>query len=92
MDNYPPGAANDPHAPYNQVENPEITVKIGVWYTVYKEIEVETSDYELEKDESEDGTYINRNFDNTDFYSLIEEELPSPEDWEKVDMDFEVLG
>ena len=23
MDNYPPGAANDPNAPYNQVDTPE---------------------------------------------------------------------
>lgn len=27
MDNYPPGAANDPRAPYNQEEMPEVEVR-----------------------------------------------------------------
>ena len=28
MNNYPPGAANDPNAPYNQEEIPEIGVNV----------------------------------------------------------------
>ena len=42
MNNYPPGAANDPHAPYNErmLEEVEVTVKTSL----IKETVVETSE------------------------------------------------
>ena len=30
MDNYPPGAANDPRAPYNEEPMPEVEVEVTV--------------------------------------------------------------
>ena len=39
MNNYPPGAANDPTAPYNQ-KTKKITVDISVSLSATKEIEV----------------------------------------------------
>ena len=39
MNNYPPGAANDPTAPYNQ-KTKKITVDISVSLSATKEIEI----------------------------------------------------
>ena len=52
-DNYPPGAANDPNAPYNEVPMPEVEVKVTA--KLYKETVVfaETHDcveYEIDPD------------------------------------------
>lgn len=44
MDNYPPGAANDPRAPYNQKEPETIKVKVCVSVTYSKELEVEVEE------------------------------------------------
>ncbi len=41
-DNYPPGAANDPHAPYN--ERPTEEVEVTVKTSLIKETVVETSE------------------------------------------------
>ena len=41
MDNYPPGAANDPNAPYNQTEEPEVDVEVTE--TLYKETTILSS-------------------------------------------------
>lgn len=47
MNNYPPGAANDPTAPYNQ-KTKKITVDISVSLSTIKEIEVpeDMNDYD----------------------------------------------
>jgi len=54
-DNYPPGAALDPNAPYNQVEGPEVELTCTTVTTLSKQDIVYTDNYMLEDDE-EDGS------------------------------------
>ena len=61
-DNYPPGAANDPNAPYNEVHGAEVDVVIRT--VMVKETVVESSDAHL-VDEWEvdcDGGYTHEQF------------------------------
>ena len=43
-DYYPLGAANDPNAPYNEVEMPEIEVECCVTYTLQRDSELMTNE------------------------------------------------
>lgn len=83
MDNYPPGAANDPNAPYNQVDPEEVDVDICVSISLSKTTTITTSDYvaneweDCERDE--DGHLcrtggIEYDFSNTDLKSAYEEQ------------------
>ena len=89
---YPLGAANDPRAPYNEVENPEVEVELFVWKGIGKRIKVKTKDYRIiDQGVDEDGSYYcERDFSDTDFWSLIEEQCPPPEGWEQYDSDFTI--
>lgn len=80
MDNYPLGAANDPRAPYNQDENPEVEVEVTVSITLSKTVKVFVSDYDLIEDSDEDGTYIERDFTDTNFLAAVEEQVILPQD------------
>ena len=73
MDNYPLGAEYDAMAPYNQSDNPprEIEVTLSVCYI--KKVKVKTSDYKIEYDD-DGGYYIN--YEDTDFYSIVEDQVP----------------
>lgn len=53
-DNYPPGAANDPNAPYNQRENDPIEVEVDYSISLFKPAVVETTNYETEEWEDYD--------------------------------------
>lgn len=44
-DNYPPGAANDPNAPYNEVEVPEKDFEVTCSQSLSKAVTVTTNDY-----------------------------------------------
>lgn len=88
LGDYPLGAKNDPRAPYNEVENPEVEIELYVWYSIGKKIKVKTSDYKIESGADEDGYWEEHNFDNTDFWSLINEECPCPEGFDELDADF----
>lgn len=44
-DNYPLGARNDPCAPYNQKEPPELEFEVTISQTFSKTVKVKTSDY-----------------------------------------------
>lgn len=44
-DNYPPGAANDPNAPYNEVEVPEKNFEVTCSQSLSKAITVTTNNY-----------------------------------------------
>ena len=65
-DNYPPGAANDPHAPYN--ERPGMETEVTVKTTLIKETVVETSEghYVRESEIEPDGTRSTVGFYETD--------------------------
>lgn len=57
MDNYPPGAANDPFAPYNEIDIPEEEFSVCISQTLSKSVEVTTSDYIPKIDYDEDSGY-----------------------------------
>ena len=80
MDNYPPGAANDPNAPYNQYENPEVEVEVTVSITLSKTVKVLVTDYDLIDDVDEDGAVFERDFSNTNFLAAVEEQVILPQD------------
>lgn len=46
MGNYPPGAAHDPRAPYNQVDPPERCFNVSASYTLNRSVDVTTSEYD----------------------------------------------
>ncbi len=80
MDNYPPGAANDPRAPYNQCENPEVEVEVTVSITLSKTVKVLVTDYDLIDNVDEDGAVFERDFSNTNFLAAVEEQVILPQD------------
>lgn len=45
LSNYPPGAAKDPAAPWNEVEPPEESFNVVVSYSLSREAEVFSQDY-----------------------------------------------
>ena len=65
-DNYPPGAANDPRAPYN--ERPGMETEVTVKTTLVKETVVETSEghYVCETEIEPDGSRSAVSFYETD--------------------------
>ena len=66
MNNYPPGAANDPRAPYN--ERPGMETEVTVRTTLVKETVVETSEGHMvcETEIEPDGTRSTVSFYETD--------------------------
>ena len=54
---YPAGAANDSNAPYNQPSNPEKTIQVAVTMTVTKVVNVPTSNYIIDREMDEDGSW-----------------------------------
>lgn len=59
MDNYPPGAAHDPNAPYNEPVIPEMDFEIEAEFVMRKTVTVCTDDYNPEYDEEDGHTYAN---------------------------------
>ena len=49
-DNYPLGAKDDPRAPYNQKEPPELEFEVTISQTFSKTVKFKTSDYAEEED------------------------------------------
>ena len=80
MDNYPPGAANDPRAPYNQCENPEIEIEVTVSITLSKTVKVLVTDYDVDEGVDEDGAYRTLDFSNTNLQAAVEEQVILPQD------------
>jgi len=55
-DNYPAGAANDPRAPYNQVDPPAVAFNVAATFTLEKTVELTTVQYE--GGETDDEGYV----------------------------------
>lgn len=94
LDNYPPGAANDVNAPYNQVSPEPIEVEVTVSITLSKTVKVYVDDYMQEAPEiDEDGHYYQGNIDfsDCDLKSAVKNQitLPNMEGWSTDD--FEVI-
>ena len=56
--NYPPGAEHDPNAPYNEKEPKPVKVKLDVYLTIHKVVEIETDKYYAFPGEINDGEYL----------------------------------
>lgn len=57
-DCYPAGAEHDPNAPYNEREPELKKVKLDVYLTIHKVVEVETDKYYQFAGEINDGEYL----------------------------------
>lgn len=79
---YPVGAANDPRAPYNEVENPEIELDVLVSVTLSKVVKVKVKDYDIvEQGVDEDGHYYcDMDFSDTNLLAAVEEQVVLPQD------------
>ena len=55
---YPMGAEHDPNAPYNEREPEKKKVKLDVYVTIHKVVEVETDKYYKFNGEINDGEYL----------------------------------
>ena len=95
LDNYPPGAANDPLAPYNQCDPEPIEVEVTVSITLSKTVKIYVDDYIQEAPEvDEDGHYYKGDIDFSEcnLSKAVKEQITLPnekvEGW-NVD-DFEV--
>lgn len=77
-DNYPIGATNDKRAPWNQTDNPEVTVEVEVFNTVKRYAYLAVKDYQelspdAEKDEEGHVTYSsNKDFSDCDLLDQFE--------------------
>jgi len=82
LGDYPLGAANDPCAPYNEVENPEIEIDVTVSITLSKTVKVKVKDYEIvDEGIDEDGFYFcDRDFTDTNLLAAVEEQVILPQD------------
>ena len=58
LSHYPAGAAYDPNAPYNEREPELKKVKLDVYLTIHKVVEVETDKYYKFEGEINDGEYL----------------------------------
>ena len=95
LDNYPPGAANDHLAPYNQGDPEPIEIEVTVSITLSKTVKIYVDDYVQEAPEvDEDGHYHKGDIDFSEcnLCQAVEEQITLPnekvEGW-NVD-DFEV--
>lgn len=57
-DYYPMGAEHDPNAPYNEREPELKKVKLNVYLTIHKVVEIETTNYSVFEGEINDGEYL----------------------------------
>ena len=58
LSHYPAGAAYDPNAPYNEREPELKKVKLDVYLTIHKVVEIETDKYYAFPGEINDGEYL----------------------------------
>lgn len=58
-DNYPLGAANDPNAPWNQVDPVELDVRVSASNTLSRQATIAVTDYTSEVDYDDDGHPFN---------------------------------
>jgi hypothetical protein len=58
LDNLPPGAANDPNAPYNEVEVPEREFDVTISMSLSRTVQCYTNKYIPEVDEENGHLYV----------------------------------
>ena len=77
LDNYPPGAANDPNAPYNQSDPTPVKVAVCISQSLSRNTTIKVTDYTAEKWEDVevdvDGPYVISGIDYDFSYSNLKE-------------------
>lgn len=78
-DNYPPGAAHDPSAPYNEPVIPERDFDVEVTITMSKVVTITTDNYVPEYDDEDGHTYANtentewdKEFENSGHFTIAD--------------------
>ena len=78
-DNYPPGAAHDPNAPYNEPIIPERDFDVEVTITMSKVVTITTDNYVPEYDDEDGHTYANtentewdKEFENSGHFTIAD--------------------
>lgn len=84
-DNYPPGAANDPNAPYNQSEPEGREIEVTVSITLSKTMKVTVTDYEYFEGERDEDGYNPPSYDysNCDLEAAVKEQIYLPHEAHK---------
>lgn len=79
-DNYPPGAANDPRAPYNEPPTEEREVEVTVSITLSKTVKVKVTDYEYFEGEVDEDGYNPPSYDysNCNLEAAVKEQIFLP--------------
>lgn len=79
---YPLGAANDPNAPYNETENPEVELSVLVSVTLSKVVKVKVKDYDIVEEgvDEEDHYYCDMDFSDTNLLATVEKQVVLPQD------------
>ena len=82
LSHYPAGAAYDSNAPYNQREPELKKVKLDVYLTIHKVVEVETDKYYAFAGEINDGEYLapSIEFDEQEIKDDFFEQITLPND------------
>ena len=78
-DNYPPGAAHDQNAPYNEPLIPERDFDVEVTITMSKVVTINTDNYVPEYDDEDGHTYANtentewdKEFENSGHFTIAD--------------------
>ena len=81
-DYYPMGAEHDPNAPYNEREPEFKKVKLDVYLTIHKVVEIETDKYYVCPGEINDGEYLppKIEFDEQEIGTYFFEQITLPHD------------
>lgn len=61
-------------------ENPEVEVEVTVSITLSKTVKVLVTDYDLIEDSDEEGSYMIKDFTDTNFLAAVEEQVILPQD------------
>ena len=76
-----PCRADEPNAPWNQVDNPKREIDVTVSVTLSKTVKIKISDYEItDSGKDEDGEYFEDiDCSNCDLKSAVEEQIILPQ-------------
>lgn len=79
-DNYPPGAANDPNAPYNEPSVEEREIEVTVCLIISKTVKVRVTDYEYFEGEVDEDGYNSPSYDysNCNLKEAVEAQITLP--------------
>lgn len=77
LSNYPPGAENDPRAPWNQVDPEPRTIEVTVSISLSKTMKIDVDDYTVECDEEDGNTYYD--YSECNLIDAVREQVTLPD-------------